>query len=339
MRKLIGLTAFAGLAIMAFAQSGGKDLLAGFAKSLNSADTLNVSYTVQLLGGGAAQPYQVTLKKPNMARIDTPKELIVADGKTITTYDKAGNTYFKKAQTKEDLARLMSGDDTALWGAFFDEKAFANVAGVKSLGNKNRKGEMLAAIEATIDKSARKVVTLYLDKANMPKQAEVLNVNTDNSKLTWIVESKALALGNGAEDSSGFEDAFAFKAPNGARELTEAELSANKWFHDLDEAYKVAKATNRLVMIDFNATWCGPCQMLKKEVFGTEEFKAMGKYFVFVDIDTDHNPGIAKQFNVSGIPDIRFLTADGREIHKVVGYGGKASFLAEMNKAKAAGGK
>ncbi|HMS54336.1 MAG TPA: thioredoxin domain-containing protein [Fimbriimonadaceae bacterium] len=339
MRKLIGLTAVAGLAIMAFAQTGGKDLLSGFAKSLNAADELNVSYTVQLLGGSAAQPYKVSLKKPNLARIDTPRELIVADGKTIFTFDKAANTYFKKPQTKEALDTLLATDDMALWGAFFNEKAFSNVAGVKSLGNKNRKGVTLAAVEATMDKNARKVVTLYLDKDNMPKQAEVLNVNTDNSKLTWIVEAKELALGNGAEDTSGSADLYAFKAPQGSRELTEAELNSSRWFQNLDEAFKVAKATNKLVMIDFNATWCGPCQMLKREVFGTEEFKEMGKYFVFVDIDTDHNPGIAKQFNVSGIPDIRFLTADGKEIHKVVGYGGKASFLAEMNKAKSAGGK
>ena len=63
----------------------------------------------------------------------------------------------------------------------------------------------------------------------------------------------------------------------------------------------------------------------------------MGKYFVFVDIDTDEQPGLAQQWGVRGIPDLRFLKPDSTEVHKVVGYMGMA-LIAEMNKAAQMGG-
>jgi len=59
-------------------------------------------------------------------------------------------------------------------------------------------------------------------------------------------------------------------------------------------------------------------------VFSTDEFKAQGKYFVFVHIDTDTNQALAEKFGIGGIPDLRWLKNDGTEVHKVVGYKGMA---------------
>ncbi|MBA2306959.1 MAG: thioredoxin family protein [Armatimonadetes bacterium] len=59
-------------------------------------------------------------------------------------------------------------------------------------------------------------------------------------------------------------------------------------------------------------------------MFSTDEFKAQGKYFVFVHIDVDTNQALKQQFGVGGIPDLRFLKSDGTEVHKVVGYKGMA---------------
>lgn len=336
MRKLIGIAGIAAVAIFAFAQ-GGKDLLSGFSETLNKADSLSATYSFQQVGA-APSAYVVTLQKPNRARIDRPNELIVADGKTIVTLDKKSNTYFKKAQTAEDFGRLFADDDLNLWSSFFNKDALAKVAQTKSLGNKSRKGMTLAAVEAMMDKNGRKIVTFYLDSNKVARQAQITN-HDPAGKSEWVIDAKEIALGNGGADTASMEQQFAFNAPNGSRELTEAEINSARWYHDLDEALKVAKATNKLVMVDFNATWCGPCQMLKRDVFPTEEFKAMGKYFVFCDIDTDEQPAIAKQFGANAIPDIRFLKSDGSEVHKIVGYRPKADFIAEMEKAKSAGGK
>ena len=67
-------------------------------------------------------------------------------------------------------------------------------------------------------------------------------------------------------------------------------------------------------------------------VFPIDEFKAQSKHFVFCHIDTDEQKSVASSFNVGGIPDLRFLKADGTEVHKVVGYEGMA-LLNDMDKA------
>ncbi len=74
---------------------------------------------------------------------------------------------------------------------------------------------------------------------------------------------------------------------------------------------KVEKAT----VIDFNATWCPPCQRLKP-VFHS----LAGKYpeVEFVSIDTDVNPETAKAFGIESIPTIIVMTPEGK-METVVG--------------------
>lgn len=64
----------------------------------------------------------------------------------------------------------------------------------------------------------------------------------------------------------------------------------------------------KLVLIDFYATWCGPCQILKNQLE-----KLLQEYnFVLAKIDIDRNRELAHQFNVEGVPDVKI--AAGGEI-------------------------
>src|SRR5689334_11791181 len=142
MRRLIAIGAIAGLAVWVFAQVSGSDMLGSFAKSLNGAKSLSTTYTVQRINGGSST-YKVDLAKPNKARIDTPSQLVVADGTNITTYDKNDKSYFKKPQTDSDLKDLFATDELSLFGPFFDANFFNNkVVSSKPGGQKNRKGVM-----------------------------------------------------------------------------------------------------------------------------------------------------------------------------------------------------
>jgi thioredoxin-like negative regulator of GroEL len=77
---------------------------------------------------------------------------------------------------------------------------------------------------------------------------------------------------------------------------------------------------------------------LTREVFPREEFKQMGKYFVFMKVDADQNPALMRRFGVSAMPTIKFLKNDGSVVHEFLGFRPLDQFLAEMNKAKAAAG-
>lgn len=79
--------------------------------------------------------------------------------------------------------------------------------------------------------------------------------------------------------------------------------------------------------------------MLKRDVFSRDEFKQMGKYFVFVHIDVDEQPALAKAWNASALPAIKFITAEQKLIHEFLGYKPLPEFLREMEKAKAMAGR
>lgn len=66
------------------------------------------------------------------------------------------------------------------------------------------------------------------------------------------------------------------------------------------KALEKLMASGEPILIDFNATWCGPCKLMKPIV---EELAAEyeGKV-TFVSVDTDKFPQYAQQFGVTSIP-------------------------------------
>jgi thioredoxin 1 len=71
------------------------------------------------------------------------------------------------------------------------------------------------------------------------------------------------------------------------------------------------------VIIDFYADWCGPCQMMKPH------FEALSKEYdgklKFAKLDTETNPQIAGNFDISGIPCL-IVTKQGQEVDRIVGF-------------------
>jgi putative thioredoxin len=66
----------------------------------------------------------------------------------------------------------------------------------------------------------------------------------------------------------------------------------------------VQKSHEKPVLVDFYATWCGPCQMLKPML----EKLAKEYDFQLAKIDIDQNPELAKVYGVEGVPDVRIVT-------------------------------
>ena len=72
------------------------------------------------------------------------------------------------------------------------------------------------------------------------------------------------------------------------------------------------------VLVDFYATWCGPCQLLSKQVF-PQLAAAVGRDKVsLVKIDTEKYPKIASKFGVEALPTI-ILFKDGEILDRIEG--------------------
>lgn len=69
-------------------------------------------------------------------------------------------------------------------------------------------------------------------------------------------------------------------------------------------------------------------------MFPSDKFKAEAENFVLVKIDVDQQGELASKYEVSGIPDIVFLSADGKVKHRALGYRGTDGLVSEMQKAK-----
>lgn len=74
-----------------------------------------------------------------------------------------------------------------------------------------------------------------------------------------------------------------------------------------------------LVLVDYYATWCGPCQMLNPIL---EEISNENKNLTIVKVDVDKHEKIAKDHKVISIPTIE-IYKKAKLINKIIGYHSK----------------
>ncbi|MFC7674171.1 thioredoxin [Mycolicibacterium sp. GCM10028919] len=85
------------------------------------------------------------------------------------------------------------------------------------------------------------------------------------------------------------------------------------------------------VLVDFWASWCGPCKMVAPVLEEIASEKA-GQLTV-AKIDVDANPATARDFQVVSIPTM-ILFKNGEAVKRIVGAKGKAALLRELADAE-----
>lgn len=107
---------------------------------------------------------------------------------------------------------------------------------------------------------------------------------------------------------------------------------ATNWLTSFEEAQKIALATNKLILVDFWATWCGPCKKMDSESWGKEEVKQLMSNYVPVKIDIDSHRDLAQKYNVKGIPFIFIMDGNGKVLYKQMSYKTKGEVMSLLNK-------
>jgi len=65
--------------------------------------------------------------------------------------------------------------------------------------------------------------------------------------------------------------------------------------------------SDQLVLIDFYATWCGPCQMMPPILKQLKQ--NLGEKIRILKIDVDKNPKVAADYQVRGVPTLMLMAA------------------------------
>lgn len=163
--------------------------------------------------------------------------------------------------------------------------------------NININGDNFEASINKLDKT--KPLYLYcLAGSRSAKAAELakangftLVYNLEGGINSWIKETKPVVNGNGEKISGGSGMSF-------------------------DDYLNHLKNSDKLVLVDFNAVWCGPCKILKPIVQRVVK-KNNAKIELF-DIDVDQNNIVANTMNVKGIPFL-LIYKQGKEVWRNMG--------------------
>ncbi|MEN2992202.1 MAG: thioredoxin family protein [Bacteroidia bacterium] len=104
---------------------------------------------------------------------------------------------------------------------------------------------------------------------------------------------------------------------------------------DWEALLEEAKKQHRPVFVDFYTTWCGPCKMLERYTFSDASVAAyvQANYLAYrVDCERGKGPMLANAFHVRAYPTIVFLSPEGKEMGRQVGFVDAATFLALLRR-------
>lgn len=294
--------------------------LADFSAHLAKAQSLEVHETMQAVNG-APESLSLTLARPNKARIDFGNQIVVADGTTVTTYDKARNVFMKEPQEKATLGSLLTGQDLAIWSAFFGVKSF-NPDNATALGKQTLNGQDFEKVQFAVGPNS--VIGFLNSDHDLAKAVFTPSAGQTQSNIILNVDTFKI-------DGSLPANAFDLKAPGDAKEVSAEDFRGLTWYTDLGKAEEAAQKQGKKIFVDFMASWCGPCKMLDREVFTTDKFKKTSSKLIFLRIDVDQQPSVSARYGIEAMPTQMVLDQSGNILGKTVGYGGPEMFFGFLN--------
>ncbi|CAB3408434.1 unnamed protein product [Caenorhabditis bovis] len=95
---------------------------------------------------------------------------------------------------------------------------------------------------------------------------------------------------------------------------------------DGDFDVKFKNAGDKLIVVDFTATWCGPCKMIAPTF---EELSNMFTDVVFLKVDVDECEGVCEKYKVSSMPTFLFFKKGAKVDNFSGANAGKLATLVE----------
>jgi len=104
------------------------------------------------------------------------------------------------------------------------------------------------------------------------------------------------------------------------------------WLTSFEEAQKIALLSNKLIVVDFTAKWCGPCKEMDLKSWSDWQVEEVLQNYVKLRIDIDLNRDIALKYQVKLIPEMIIIDANGKIAHRFSGHQAAAKLRNELLK-------
>ena len=109
---------------------------------------------------------------------------------------------------------------------------------------------------------------------------------------TALISTSSFALTSSSGDTAAYRG-----------KVIELEKLANQMGLSGQEAFNKI-ISQESVVVNFSATWCGPCKRLAPRL---KQYALQQSHVVFLKIDVDLYPSIAKQYDVRGVPTMLYF--------------------------------
>lgn len=86
--------------------------------------------------------------------------------------------------------------------------------------------------------------------------------------------------------------------------------------------------SNKIVLVDFYANWCGPCKMQGKVL---EQLSLDDSKYKIVKVNVDNNSSLARDWGILSIPAL-FIMKSGKKVFSLQGFQTKETLLEELKK-------
>lgn len=94
-----------------------------------------------------------------------------------------------------------------------------------------------------------------------------------------------------------------------------------------DANYEEMEQTDKLLVLDFGATWCMPCKTVAAVL--TDLSETYADRVVFGKVDVDENPDLVAKYGIRNVPTI-FMVRNGEVVDKMVGGFPKPDIISKI---------